>query len=117
MFRQKKIMSFPKAHDQYVFTKHAEYKMRYYRLSPSKIKRVIKNPTRIEQGIAPDTVAVMSPAESKNYSEIWAMYKPVKTNGKQLRIITAWRYPAKSPERDPIPHEILKEVEELARAL
>jgi hypothetical protein len=31
----------------------------------------------------------------------------------QLRIISAWRYPGVSPKRDPIPNEILTEVEEL----
>jgi len=30
--------------------------------------------------------------------------------GKMLRIISAWKYPGESPERDPIPAEILQEI-------
>lgn len=113
----------PKPSERYVWTNHAYFKMRQYRLSESLIKRVIRYPARIEQGILQDAIAVMRPASSgslrrgspdgrpakaKNYSEIWAMYMATKRG--QLRIITAWRYPGKSPERDPIPAEILEEV-------
>lgn len=92
-----------------MFTKHAEEKMRFYRLSSSRVKRVIRHPARVEQGVLEGAVAVMSPAESKTYSEIWVMYLPSE-NKEQLRIITAWRYPGKSPERDPVPDNVLKEV-------
>lgn len=88
--------------------------MRYYRLTESRVKRVMRHPKRIEEGILEHAVACMQPAEGKKYSEIWVMYlvaEPLKTgSGKKIRIITAWRYPTKSPERDPIPPEILKEV-------
>lgn len=75
-------------------------------------------------------------------SEVWCMYvikkhKIQETNHKQIqnskiqnphsafghllparekgiKIISAWRYPGVSPERDPIPEEILREVEEMA---
>ena len=36
--------------------------------------------------------------------------KSQNPNSKQIKVITAWRYPGKSPVRDPIPAEILKEV-------
>lgn len=105
-----------KIRDKYAWTRHAEFKMRQYRLSPSLIKRVIRYPKRHEEGIVPNTIAVMRPAQSKKYSEVWAMYVLVnkKADGtkkrfKQIKIITAWRYPGKSPERDPIPAEIIRE--------
>jgi len=110
-------MPFPKTYSRYAFTQHAQHKMRYYRLSTSRIQRIIRRPTRIEQGIVPGTVAVMAPAETKNYTEIWVMYKPVRNHSQQLRIITAWRYPGKSPERDPIPPEVLEEVQRISRTI
>ena len=33
---------------------------------------------------------------------------------RQIRIISAWRYPGISSKRDPIPEDILKEIEDLA---
>ena len=104
-------MQINKLKQKYLWTSHAYYKMRHYRLSESLIKRVIRYPQRTEESIVPGTIACMRPAQSKNYSEIWAMYKPTKL--KQLKVITAWRYPAKSPRRDPIPKEILEEVRSL----
>jgi hypothetical protein len=104
---------------KYIWTKHAQYKMQHYRLSESLVKRVMRYPKRVEESIVPDTVAVMCPAyagtlrrgtgaSSKKYQEIWVMYVPTKA--KKIRVITAWRYPGKSPERDPIPREVLDEV-------
>jgi len=110
-------MPFPKKEDRYVFTSHAQNKMRYYRLSPSRIERVIRNPTRTETGVAQGTIAVMAPGETKDYTEIWVMYKTEKTNGKRLKIITAWRYPGKSRERDPIPRSVLDEVHEIVDSM
>lgn len=100
-----------KLQQKYIWTGHSEYKMRYYRLSPALIKRVIRFPKRIEESIVPGTIACMRPANSKEYSEVWTMYKP--TNNNQLKIITAWRYPGKSPERDPIPKDIIEEVKKI----
>ncbi len=48
-----------------VFTKHAEYKMQYYRLSPQRVKSVMFAPRRVEVGIAPKTIAMMQPASIK----------------------------------------------------
>ncbi len=99
--------------------------MKYYGVSESRVKRIIRFPSRYEEGIVPDTVAVMQPAGTKKYSEIWAMYKLVdyrqRANSKskilnskqQLKIITVWRYPGVSPKRDPIPKEVLEEIKEL----
>lgn len=103
----------PKNTDRISWTKHAIEKMHYYRLSETRLKRVLNNPKRKELGIAPGTVAVMQPTGSKKHStEIWLMYQNLK--GGKIRIITAWRYPGKSPIRGPIPipEEILEELGE-----
>ncbi len=154
--------------DKYLWTLHAQMKMRHYRLTESRVKRVIRHPARVEEGILKNAVAAMQPAEGKKYSEIWVMYvllvdagssalrfrntirpssdglaqqeasrsgkaghhadsppdgfetatpRPHQssrsggfTGRKKIKIITAWRYPGKSPARDPVPQEILKEI-------
>jgi hypothetical protein len=90
--------------------------MRFYGLSENRIKRVIKNPYRTEEGIAPNTIAVMQPVSTKKKEnkvswrqEIWVMFQK---SGSRIKIISAWRYPGKSPERNPIPPEIIRELKE-----
>lgn len=101
---------------KYLWTKHSRVKMRQYRLTESRIKRIIRHPTRREKGILEGAIAAMQPAEGKRYSEIWVLYTPFKKKlGSRfcvqgMRIISAWRYPGRAPERDPVPPEILKEV-------
>ncbi len=131
-------MKQPQNDSKYEWTGHAWEKMQYYGISEGRIKRIIRFPSRIEEGIAENTVAVMQPAGTKNYQEIWVMYtlaqaranlKSQKSNlkgkiennlkqflgnsGKKFRIITAWRYPGKSSERDPIPEDIMIEIKSL----
>ena len=102
-----------KGQQTYVWTHHSHDKMRYYRLSEARVKRIIRHPTRIEEGIAESAIACMQPnapllrADEKKYSEIWVMYT---VKDKQIVVITAWRYPGKSPERDPVPQNVLSEV-------
>ena len=99
----------------------------YYRLSESLVKRIIRFPQRIEEGIAPKTVAVMQSQtrlkkirgiSKKVTEEIWVMYQEIGVSGESLatskskqkldarhytlatpkkRIISAWRYPGQSP--------------------
>lgn len=111
----------PKNTDKFSWTKHAIRKMRYYQLSEARLKRVLNNSKRKELGIAPGTIAVMQPVSTsrlrrgKPTSEIWLMYQPIRqTQGERIKIITAWRYPGKSPIRGPvpIPEEILEELGE-----
>ncbi len=92
-----------------MWTEHAKQKMRFYGLSESRLKRVLRRPSRVEHGIAPGTTALMQPANPKHTSEIWLMV--TKRRG-QLVIVTAWRYPGKSPIRGdlPIPEEIRREL-------
>lgn len=146
--------------EKYAWTKHAREKMRFYRLTDSRIKRIIRHPARVEEGVLEGAIACMQPAGGKNYSEIWTMYvvadigtslasAPLRSGslsknndspeknavfaksvpGKfrfllsqnretpdasaKIKIITAWRYPGKSPERDPVPEKILREIANL----
>ena len=121
------------------FTAHARYKMSQYGLSEQKVKGVIRSPRRTETGIAPRTVAVMQPVSPKIIlgkevwkQEIWVMYQLCKSKAdskakipmsnqnstfkiqnstqRNMRIISAWRYPGVSPKRSPIPQEILQEL-------
>jgi hypothetical protein len=96
------------------WTKHVMGKMRYYQLSEPRLKRVLNNYKRKEIGIAPGTIALMQPTGSKKHpTEIWLMYKNFKKD--KIRIITAWRYPGKSPIQGPIPipEKILEELGEI----
>lgn len=124
---------------QYVFTAHSQYKMQQYGLSEQKVKSVMRNPRRREEGIVPNTVAVMQPPSVKRDAlgketwaqEIWVMFQIQSTKNSQqktqnknpdprllltansyLKVISAWRYPGVSPKRNPIPAEILREIEE-----
>lgn len=124
---------------RYIFTLHADYKMRQYHLSRQRVTRVIRSPYRTEEGIVEDTIAVMQPASTKTAAgkptwtqEIWVMYKLdrrstmegrrqrensqisnlklLTSTNQKIRIISCWRYPGISPERDPIPEHILREI-------
>jgi len=132
-----------KRNGSFALTRHAEFKMRQYGLSEQKVRSVIRNPRRREEGVAKDTVAVMQPVSPKRDAkgvetwkqEIWVMYQSrhggtisksqipisnqiqnskfkIQNSARQLRIISAWRYPGVSPKRNPIPEEILRELEE-----
>lgn len=100
----------PKDDAHYSWTYHVAEKMRHYGISEGRVKRIIRFPKRTEEGIVEDTIAVMQPAGTKRYQEMWVMYRPM---GKKLRVITAWRYPGKSPARNPVPAEIIEEVRKL----
>lgn len=93
-----------------VWTKHAEVKMRYYRLSEARVKRVMNMPLRIEAGIAPKTVAMLQRAGSKKHPyEIWVMIDEKKN---ERRVVSAWRYPGLTKPGESLPEEILREIKE-----
>ena len=121
-----------RSEEKYLWTGHSRFKMRQYRLTESRVKRIIRHPVRVEKGILEGAVACMQPAAGGRYSEIWTMYTPIggrrnpkspacQSAGRQIpnskqrkiKIITAWRYPGRSPARDPVPAEILKEIRRL----
>lgn len=86
--------------------------MRFYGLSEQRVRRVLNSPKRIEEGIAPDTIAAMQSAGSlKHPHEIWTMFVKTK-EGK--RIVSAWKYPGKTKPGDPLPEEILRELKDIS---
>lgn len=106
------IMFISKSSKKYLWTKHAEFKLRFYRLSAARIMRVIHSPLRIEEGIAPNTVAMMQGIYNRKQPyEIWTMVQGGK-KGAEMRIISAWRYPGKTKPGEPLPNEILREIKE-----
>ena len=96
-------------HDTWhAWTRHVQQKMAQYRISPLLIKRIIRAPQRIEEGIAEKTIAVMQAAgRGRRKHEVWVMYQ--KKDAVAL-IISAWRYPGASPLGKPpcIPEDALK---------
>jgi len=127
----------PRDNEKYRWTNHVVRKMRFYGLSPSRVLRVVNAPVRIEEGVAPGTLAGMQTAGTKSKPwEIWAMWRlessspksrvQSEKSGKQKLstldfglatgrkvIITAWRYPGTIPVRSavPIPSGVLAELE------
>lgn len=107
----------------YIWTNHAKGKMRQYGLSESRVRRIIKSPVRIEEGIAQDTIAFMQPSSYKRVDgertwnqELWVMAQRVpsekKKNVIEMKIISAWRYPGKTKEGATLPWDILNEISE-----
>lgn len=124
----------PKNTEKYYWTEHVKFKMQYYGLSPQRVLGIISRPKRKEEGIVKNTVAVMKPVSPKIVNgketwkqEIWTMYqkreaRSVKRETKKNRftfqvsrctIISAWRYPGVSPEGNPIPEDILEEIQNI----
>ncbi len=106
------FVKFPKNDKNFKWTQHIKDKMLFYGISEQKIKTILKNPDRKEEGIAEGTLAVMKRNDTpKRKQEIWLMYlagKGAKT------MISTWRYPGKSKpgKRLPISDELLQEIKE-----
>lgn len=123
---------------EYLWTQHAEWKMKYYGLSKQKVLGIIRRPDRVEKGIAGNgTIAVMQAISPKLIDgkkvwrqEVWTMYlkkrkrriKIMSDNddknipiarkhifqNEHFTVISAWRYPGISPKNSPIPEDILR---------
>ena len=95
-----------------LWTTHSRYKMRHYGLSEQKIKSVLNSPKRVEKGIADGTIAFLLSAGSvKHPHEIWVM---VADDKDKRRVISAWRYPGVTKPGEPLPDQIVREMEVLA---
>lgn len=113
-------MKLPLKEEKIYWTRHAKEKMRYYRLSEKRVKRVLRTPNRKQLGIAPRTIALMQVTGTKKHpTEIWLMYQKTSSKSKTLKqkervikVISAWRYPGRSPKGQPppIPEDILWEL-------
>ena len=107
------------------WTLHAQQKMRFYKLSQGRVRSVLNSPKRIEEGVAPKTVAMMQPAsitsgsmrrgatgQEKWSHEIWVM---VQDAGTKRKVISAWRYPGVTKPRGAIAADMMsKEYQEFA---
>jgi len=112
-------MKLPKDDKYYHWTAHSKQKMMQYQISESLVRRIIRSPKRIEEGIAPKTVVVMqSKTNTKKLSEIWVMYASGKSklqNPNSKVIISAWRYPGitKPGKKISIPLDTLDELRKI----
>jgi hypothetical protein len=92
-----------------LWTRHSRFKLREHALSESRVRRVINSPDRIERGIAEGTIAMMRREKAiKKEFEIWVM---VADKGSVRRVVSAWRYPGVTHPGEPLPREILMEME------
>jgi len=117
------LFKLPKDTTKIHWTKHIKEKMKEYQLSERKLLRILRNPERKEEGIAPDTIAVMQTAGRKRPYEIWLMYqikkskvKGQKSKFERITMISAWKYPGKSSVRKPpIPEDVLESLETILK--
>ena len=126
-------MFFARKPETLQWTFHARNKMRFYRLSEQRVRQVLHAPKRVEEGVAPKTVAMMQPVsptyryvdetvpsgaqrsrgtpslsaksgkrEETWTQEIWVMIEQTqnrKTKTKNIKVISAWRYPGRTKPR------------------
>ena len=100
------------------WTHHAQAKMNFYRLSPARVRRVLNSPKRVEEGVAPKTVAMMQPAAIKTAAgragakkeerwtqEIWVMIQDTR---RERKVISAWRYPGVTKPRSAVAMDAMR---------
>ena len=95
----------------FFWTKHSKEKMQYYNLSENRVLRILRKPDRKEEGIAPKTIAAMQITGTKKHpTEAWMMYQIASEKLKRIKIISAWRYPGRTPtgKKPIIPEDILE---------
>lgn len=104
---------------EFFWTNHSKYKLLQYALSPTMVKKVIRQPDRVETGIAPKTTAVMKRKDTKKTKrEVWVMFQTKSKNQRPIinnsntKIISAWIYPGVSPKGKDIyvPEDTLAEL-------
>jgi len=104
-------ISIPKSDHKYFWTQHCVGKIFQYGIGGNKIKRIINYPDRKEEGIAPQTIAVMRKKSKKDHSkgEEWVMYQLKKS--KKI-VISVWFYPGITPPGKQIfiPDEVWDEI-------
>lgn len=117
------LFKLPQNTEKIHWTNHVKNKMKQYQLSERRVLRIFRKPGRKEEGIAPQTVAVMQPSGTKkNPTEVWMMYQTVKVKSKdqkfkKIKIISAWRYPSVTPvgKKPIIPDDALSELESVIK--
>jgi hypothetical protein len=107
------FIKFPKDTLQIRWTKHVKNKMSFYRLSESKILRTIRNYSRKQRGLAPNTICYMMRNDKlKRKEEVWVMTTDDTAKSGKMTIISTWLYPgtSKIDSEIPIPADILAEI-------
>jgi hypothetical protein len=111
-------INFPKDTAEVHWTSHVKRKMAFYGLSEQRIRGVMRNPKRSENGIAPQTVAAMQRNDKpKRKEEVWVMFTKHEKHRniekkKQTIVISAWRYPGISKKKEiPMPEGVAEELE------
>jgi hypothetical protein len=108
---------FAKGQSGIFWTGHSKEKMRQYNFSEKRVLRILRKPDRKEEGIAAGTIAAMQTTGTKKHpTEAWAMYL-VLEKPKGIKIISAWRYPGRTPEgkRPKIPEETIEELDNILK--
>lgn len=106
------LVKLPESEGKIFWTKHSKTKIRQYRFSEKRVLKIFRHSDRIEEGIAPETIAAMQITGTKKHpTEAWMMYVILK-KPKGIKIISAWRYPGRTPkeERPIIPEDTLEEL-------
>lgn len=112
------FLKFSQNMQKIIWTNHSRMKMRQYRFSEKRVLRIFRKPDRIEEGIAEGTIAAMQITGTKKHpTEAWVMYIIMK-KPKGIKIISAWRYPGRTPEgqRPIIPEDTLKELDNILKS-
>ena len=112
------LLKLPKSNEKIFWTKHSKKKMRQYQFSEKRVLGILRKPDRREEGIAPGTIAAMQITGTKKHpTEAWMMYLILK-KPKGIKIISAWRYPGRTPkgERPVIPEDTLEELENILKS-
>ena len=136
------LLKLPVNDRKIIWTEHSKMKLKQYRFSEKRVLRIFRQPDRIEEGIAQGTIAAMQITGTKRRpTEAWMMYvimkrpRAKKVNfllppsvarremnevqrppslqlGRGVKIISAWRYPGRTPkgEKPIIPEDTLKEL-------
>jgi len=94
---------------QLSWTAHSRDKLRQYRLSESRVRRILHAPHRVEEGIAEGTIAMMQRSAGKHPYELWVM---VVDTDRERKVISAWRYPGTTEPRAPLPYAVRSALEE-----
>ena len=111
------LLSVSSGEGKVFWTQHSKAKLRQYRFSEKRVLSIFRKPNRKEEGIAPGTTAAMQITGSKKHpTEAWMMYVILK-RPKGIKIISAWRYPGRTPagERPVIPQDTLEELYKLIK--
>lgn len=86
-----------------LWTMHSRDKMRQYRLSEGRVRRILNAPHRTEEGIAEGTIAMMQRSTGKSPYELWVMVVEAPAGRK---VISAWRYPGVTEPRKELPQAV-----------